>query len=65
MRVILVADVPERLARQQAFTPSEPNRILSDEQMQYVAPIPAMEAKYAANPIYNGSDALRRLRTDD
>ena len=63
MRRIPVADGQGgRQARQQEFTPEPARDLLSAEQHQYTDPVPAMEAKYAADPVYNGSDALRRLR---
>jgi hypothetical protein len=62
MRRIPVADVPERLARQEAFTPTPVRDIYSAEQHEYLDPVPGMQRKYADNATYNGSAALARLR---
>jgi hypothetical protein len=59
---LLVADSPSRQDRQQAFTPTVPRDICSNEQHQYLDAVPGMERKYANDPIFNGSDALKRLR---
>jgi hypothetical protein len=59
---LTVADSPSRQERQQTFTPTAPRDVFSREQHQYVDPVPGMQAKYAADPVYNGTDALRRLR---
>jgi hypothetical protein len=58
-----VADVgPSRQQRQQAFVPDQPRDLLSSEAHQAVDPVPGMQRKYAQNAVYNGSDALARLR---
>ena len=63
MRVTPVADYGgSRQIRQAEFTPTATRDVLSDEQHEYTDPVPAQQAKYAADPVYNGSDALARLR---
>jgi len=59
MRRTPVADTGSRMQRQQEFTPTAPNRLLSDEAMQYVDGVAPMQAKYAANATYNGEAAKR------
>lgn len=55
----------ERQARQQAFAPSEPNRLLSDEALQYVDLAARLKAEAVTDPHLNGADALARLRGSD
>jgi hypothetical protein len=57
-----VTDVGSRPERQQAFRPSEPNRLLSDEAMQYVGQVPWLQAAAVTDPYVNGADSQRRLR---
>jgi hypothetical protein len=52
----------ERQARQQQFVATTPQRILSDEQLQYTTQVPKFQAQSQADPYLNGADALRRLR---
>jgi hypothetical protein len=59
---LTVADTGSRMERQQAYTPDPGRDILSDEAHQYTDPVPGMQRKYAQNSVYNGSDALARLR---
>jgi hypothetical protein len=55
MRRIPLADYGgQRQIRQEEFTPTPPNRIVSDEQMQYLTQVPEQQRKYAANTTYNG-----------
>jgi hypothetical protein len=62
---LTVADTGSRMERQQAFTPTPVRGIYSAEQHEYLDPVPGMQAKYAADATYNGSDALKRLRGSD
>ena len=63
MRVIPVADGQgERQARQEAFVPTAPQRIVSDEQMQYLEQVPKFQQAALSDPVLNGADALARLR---
>jgi hypothetical protein len=55
----------QRQLRQQAFVPTTPHRLLSDEAMQYVDQVPRLQAQAAANPYLNGQDAERRLGGSD
>jgi hypothetical protein len=57
-----MAEVPERLRRQQEFVPTEARDLLSVDAHRYTDAVPAEQAKFAANPVYNGSDAERRYR---
>jgi hypothetical protein len=51
-----------RQARREAFQPTTPARILSDEAMQYADQVAPLQAAAAQDPVYNGADAARRLR---
>jgi hypothetical protein len=53
------------MERQQSFTPTPVRDVYSAEQHEYLDPVPVQQAKYAADPVYNGSDALKRLRGSD
>jgi len=59
---LTVADTGSRMERQQAYTPDPGRDILSDDAHQYTDPVPGLQAKAANDPVYNGTDALRRLR---
>ena len=56
---------PSRQERQQAFTPSEPNRLLSDEAMQYVDSAAKLRQEAKQDPYLNGEDAERRYGGSD
>ena len=58
-----MADYPARQGRQQKFTPEPARDLLSADAHEYTDPVAGQQAKYAADPVYNGSDALRRLRS--
>jgi hypothetical protein len=63
MRRTPVADYGgQRQIRQAEFTPEPARDVLSAEAHEYTDPVPGQQAKYAADPVYNGADALRRLR---
>jgi hypothetical protein len=56
----------QRQIRQEASQPRlGPVDVLSADAHQFVDAVPAQRAEYAANPIYNGADALKRLRSPD
>jgi hypothetical protein len=44
-----------------AFVPTPPRRLLSDEAMQYVDQVPVLQRKATQDPYLNGSDPWRRL----
>ena len=52
----------QRQQRQADFVPTTPQRIVSDEQMQYLEQVPKLQQQAAADPYLNGADALARLR---
>jgi hypothetical protein len=60
-----MADTGSRMERQQAYVPDPGRDLLSAEQHQFVDGVPGMQQKYAQNAIFNGSDALARLRSPD
>jgi hypothetical protein len=57
-----VADVGSKMQRQAAYVPDRGRDPLSAEAHQYTDGVPPMQQKYAQNSVYNGSDALARLR---
>ena len=52
----------QRQQRQADFVPTTPQRIVSDEQMQYLEQVPKLQQAALSDPVLNGSDPLRRLR---
>jgi hypothetical protein len=44
-----------------AFVPTPPHRLLSDEAMQYVDQVPVLQRKATQDPFLNGQDPWRRL----
>jgi hypothetical protein len=63
---LTVADTGSRMERQQEYVPEQsPRDLISSDQHDYVDAVPGMQQKYAQNSVYNGSDALARLRGGD
>jgi hypothetical protein len=57
----VTADRGSRQERQQAFTSTEPNPVLSEDQLRYVEAVPALQQQARRDPVYNGQDPARRL----
>jgi hypothetical protein len=55
-----MADGGSRQERQQDFVPTTPNRILSDEAMQYVSQAAKLRQEAVDDVFLNGSDSLER-----
>jgi hypothetical protein len=61
-RMLPMADIPERQGRQQDFVPTTPNRILSDEAMEYVTSAANLQREAMTDPYLNGEDSRGRVK---